>query len=117
MNQKNARIHPARLACAAALALVLCAVYAAGTGWLAVELVLFTTSRLEIDWSAERIRSATRTMLVIGWFAVAIPVFLAAVFQSMTISIAWHALRLRSWNEGMQEAIRKFHERLRADER
>ena len=112
MNGKNTRIHPARLICASALALVMCALYAAGTGWLAIELVQFTTS-----WSPQQIRGPARTTLVIGWFAVAVPVFLAALFQSFTISVAWHSLRHRSWTEGIREASKKLKARLDADHR
>lgn len=100
--------HPTRVVLSSGLVILLSGLYAAGTGVLILEVVHATTSLFNLDWSPEELSVTSRTAGSILWFAVAIPVFLAGVFRSFLVSVAWEFLHNRSWVESTRRANEKL---------
>ena len=113
MHPQNTGFHPERVVFSSLLAILLSSLYAAGTGGFVLEIIRFTASTLEFDWSPEELSSTTRIALGIGWFALVVPIFMAALFRSFLASVLWQVLRHGNWMESTRKANRKLAARYR----
>ena len=102
------RFHPTRVVLSSVLVILLSGLYAAGTGVLILEFVQATTRLFSLDWSPAQLSVTSRTAGSILWFAFAVPVFLAGVFRSFLVSVAWEFLHNRSWVESTRRANEKL---------